>query len=59
MTAFDEFCRHYALEADNPDSREQYRQYLEAGELMRCIVGEDEQRERQQEDQELRALSNQ
>ena len=39
MTTFEEFRQHYDLEADNPDSREQYRQYREAGDLMRRIVG--------------------
>ena len=39
MTTYDEFCQHYNLEADNPDSREQYRQYREPGDLMRSIVG--------------------
>jgi len=39
MNTFDEFCAHYDLDADNPDSQEQYRQYREAGDLMRRIVG--------------------
>lgn len=61
MTTSDEFCHHYDLEADNPDSREQYRQYREAGDLMRRIVGGGWQRERQQEqqgDQKLMAQPN-
>ena len=48
MTTFEEFCQHYDLEADNPDSQEQYRQYREAGDLMRRIVGVDRHRCRQE-----------
>lgn len=48
MTTFSEFCQHYGLEADNPDSQEQYRQYREAGDLMLSIVGGDRHRARHQ-----------
>lgn len=59
MTTFDEFCQHYNLEADNPDSREQYRQYREAGDLMRSIVDGDREKQTANLQDATRAQSNQ
>ena len=42
MITFKEFCIHYDLDADNPDSQEEYREYKEAMELLMRIVGGDE-----------------
>lgn len=39
MATFDEFCLHYDLDADAPDSQLQFEQYAEAKELMLVIVG--------------------
>ena len=58
MTTFDEFCQHYNLDADNPDLRG-YRQYLEAGDLMLCIVGGDREKQTANLQDVTRAESNQ
>ncbi|MEN8180767.1 MAG: hypothetical protein ABFS39_19390 [Pseudomonadota bacterium] len=39
MTTFDEFCAHYALDADDPDAQLQYEQYKAAYELLIQAVG--------------------
>lgn len=39
MTSYDEFCLHYDLDADAPDSQEQYRQYQQAYQLLMATVG--------------------
>lgn len=40
MSNYDEFCTHYDLDADVPDSLEQYRQYQAAYlSLMFCVGG--------------------
>ena len=58
MITYEEFYQHYDLDADDPDAQEQYRQYREAGDLMRRIVGGGKLRGRQQDQRELKVQSN-
>ena len=39
MSTFDEFCAHYDLDADTPDSQLQFQQYREAYQILMAIVG--------------------
>lgn len=41
MSTFDEFCLHYDLDADAPDSQLQFEQYREAYQTLMAAVGGD------------------
>lgn len=41
MTSFDEFCNHYDLDADAPDSQLQFEQYQAAYQVLQLTVGGD------------------
>ena len=39
MATFDEFCSHYDLDADAPDSLLQFQQYQEAYGTLMAVIG--------------------
>ena len=39
MSTFDEFCAHYDLDAEAPDSQLQFQQYQEAYQILMAVVG--------------------
>lgn len=39
MSSYDEFCQHYELDADAPDSRLQFKQYQTAYQTLMAAVG--------------------
>lgn len=39
MSTFDEFCAHYDLDADAPDSQLQFQRYQEAYQTLIAVVG--------------------
>ena len=39
MSSYDEFCLHYDLDADAPDTQLQYQQYQEQYRLLMFVVG--------------------